>query len=50
LQLSQNATVTDVPEGQEIPSEPPAFRGTPGSGATLPEVQPEAGTKTEEPR
>jgi len=50
LQLSQNAAVADVPQGQEIPSEPPVFRGQPGSGATLPEVQPEAGTKTEEPR
>ena len=50
LQLSQNAAVADVPQGQEIPSEPPAFRGQPGSGATLPEVQPETGTKMEEPR
>jgi len=50
LQLSQNAGVADVPQGQEIPSEPPAFRGQPGSGATLPEVQPETGTKMEEPR
>lgn len=48
LQLSQNATAADVPPRQEIPSEPPAFRGEPGSGATLPEVQPAATGKTEE--
>lgn len=51
LQLSQNATAADVPAGQKVPSEPPAFRGEPGSGATLPEVQPEgAGGKPEEYR
>ncbi len=44
LQLSQNATMSDVPAGQKIPSEPPKFR-EPGSGATLPMVAPE--TKTE---
>ncbi len=44
LQLSQNATMTDVPAGQKIPSEPPKFR-EPGSGATLPVIAPE--TKTE---
>ena len=26
LQLSQNATMADVPAGQKIPSEPPKFR------------------------
>ena len=40
LQLSQNATMADVPQGQKIPSEPPKFR-EPGSGATLPQVAPE---------
>jgi len=40
LQLSQNATMADVPEGQKIPSEPPKFR-EPGSGATLPVLAPE---------
>lgn len=40
LQLSQNATMADVPEGQKIPSEPPKFR-EPGSGATLPVPAPE---------
>jgi mono/diheme cytochrome c family protein len=44
LQLSQNATTADVPEGQKIPSEPPKFR-EPGSGATLPILAPE--TKSE---
>ena len=45
LQLSQNATVSDIPPGQKIPSEPPKFR-EPGSGATQPMVVPEA--KSEE--
>ncbi len=39
LQLSQNATMADVPAGQKIPSEPPKFR-EPGSGATLPVLAP----------
>ena len=39
LQLSQNATAADVPEGQKVPSQPPQFRGEPGSGATPPEIQ-----------
>ena len=41
LQLSQNATTADVPEGQKIPSQPPKFR-EPGSGATLPMPAPES--------
>ena len=41
LQLSQNATSADVPEGQKIPSQPPKFR-EPGSGATLPMLAPES--------
>ena len=45
LQLSQNATMADVPAGQKIPSEPPRFR-EPGSGATLPVLAPE--TKSDE--
>jgi len=45
LQLSQNATSADVPEGQKIPSDPPKLR-EPGSGATLPQLAPE--TKSEE--
>jgi mono/diheme cytochrome c family protein len=41
LQLSQHATMADVPPGQKIPSEPPKFR-QPGSGATPPVVAPES--------
>jgi hypothetical protein len=37
LQLSQNATMADVPQGQQVPSNPPAFRGDPPSGGSLPE-------------
>lgn len=44
LQLSQNATMADVPDGQKIPSAPPTFR-EPGSGATLPIIAPD--TKSE---
>lgn len=40
LQLSQDATMADVPPGQKVPSAPLQFRGDPGSGATLPELQP----------
>ncbi len=47
LQLSQNATRADVPAGQAIPSEPPVFRGQPGSGATLPVIEPETSSSTE---
>jgi hypothetical protein len=45
LQLSQAATMSDVPEGQNVPSEPPRLRGEPPSGATLPELvaKPEGG-------
>jgi mono/diheme cytochrome c family protein len=45
LQLSQNATMADVPAGQKIPSEPPKFKDS-GTGATLPVPAPE--TKSEE--
>src|SRR6266513_5271057 len=38
LQLSQAATVADVPSGQNVPSEPPQLRGDPPSGATFPEL------------
>jgi mono/diheme cytochrome c family protein len=47
LQLSQNATMADVPAGQTIPSEPPKFR-EPESGATLPVPVPAA--KSDEPK
>jgi mono/diheme cytochrome c family protein len=46
LQLSQNATQADVPPGQAIPSEPPKFAEPPGSGATLPEIEPAAVSST----
>jgi mono/diheme cytochrome c family protein len=39
LQLSQGAAMSDVPSGQKVPSPAPRFRGEPGSGATLPELQ-----------
>jgi hypothetical protein len=39
LQLAEEATMSDVPSGQRVPSEAPKFRGDPGSGATLPEWQ-----------
>ena len=45
LQLSQNATMSDVPAGQQVPSAPPKLE-EPGSGATLPVLAPE--TKTPE--
>src|SRR5579863_777430 len=48
LQLSQNATRADVPAGQTVPSEPPAFRGQPGSGATLPVIESATGSDSEE--
>ncbi len=50
LQLSQNATSADVPAGQQVPSQPPVFRGDPGSGATLPELQPAASESSEGPK
>lgn len=47
LQLSQNATMADVPPGQKIPSEPLKF-GSPGTGASLPAVLPESISNAEE--
>jgi hypothetical protein len=47
LQLSQNATLADVPAGQKIPSEPMKFR-EPGSGATLPTPAATSEMKTKE--
>ena len=38
LQLSQNATAADIPEGQKVPSPPPRF-GEIGNGATLPVIE-----------
>jgi len=48
LQLSQNATRADVPAGQTVPSEPPKFRDQPGSGATLPVIDSETTSHSEE--
>jgi mono/diheme cytochrome c family protein len=48
LQLSQNAAMADVPQGQQIPSEPPKFR-EPGSGATLPIVEAATAPASESP-
>jgi mono/diheme cytochrome c family protein len=50
LQLSQHATSADVPAGQQVPSEPPTFRGVPGSGATLPEVMEKPVGEGEQPK
>lgn len=50
LQLSQNATRTDVPQGQGVPSDPPQFRGQPGSGATLPVIDSKTSSRSEEPK
>jgi hypothetical protein len=50
LQLSQGATASDLPAGQQVPSVPPEFRGDPGSGATLPEIDPRSQNKNEEPK
>ena len=41
LQLSQNATSSDVPPGQDMKAPPPDFRDI-GNGATLPEPAPAA--------
>jgi mono/diheme cytochrome c family protein len=48
LQLSQNATRADVPQGQSMPSAPPHFRGQPGSGATLPVIDSKTSSNAEE--
>jgi mono/diheme cytochrome c family protein len=49
LQLSQNATAAAVPAGQKMPSQAVVFRGDPGSGATLPEIQSTSDTAKGEP-
>ncbi len=36
LQLSQHATMADVPQGQPVPSPPPQMPGVAPSGATIP--------------
>ena len=50
LQLSQGATASDIPAGQQVPSVSPQFRGDPGSGATLPEIDPRSQNQNEEPK
>ena len=50
LQLSQGATASDIPAGQQVPSVPPEFRGDPGSGATPPEIEPRSQNQNEEPK
>ncbi len=50
LQLSQNAGIRDVPQGQQVPWGPPQFRGEPGSGATLPAVEMKPAKQEEERR
>jgi hypothetical protein len=47
LQLSQNATMADVPAGQSVPSVPPKF-SEPGNGATLPVLAPAVHSGSEE--
>lgn len=46
LQLSQNATSKDIPQGQSVPSKAPEFV-EPGTGATLPQVAPAKSGKGE---
>lgn len=46
LQLSQNASLANVPQGQAIPSKTPEFL-EPGTGATLPEIMPTKSGKGE---
>jgi Cytochrome C oxidase, cbb3-type, subunit III len=48
LQLSQNASTTEIPAGQKVPSEVPQFRGELGSGTTLPAVASPSSNKNEE--
>jgi mono/diheme cytochrome c family protein len=47
LQLSQNATLAEVPAGQKVPSEPQTFRDL-GTGATLPVAASPTNAKPEE--
>ena len=51
LQLSQNASASEIPQGQAIPPAPPSFRSAePGSGATLPELKPGTADAEQEPK
>ncbi len=48
LQLSQNATAEDIPAGQQVPSQPPRFRGEPPNGGVLPELMPPSAASQQE--
>src|SRR5215471_13346939 len=50
FQLSQHATQAEVPAGQKVPSEPPLFRGEPGSGATQQELLSKPVSQGEQPQ
>lgn len=50
LQLSQNAPAAEIPPGQQIPSQPPKFRGEPPNGGVLPEVQAPSTESPQEPQ
>lgn len=43
LQLSHNAPASMLPAGMSLPSPPPAIPGTPGSGATTAQTEPQSG-------
>ena len=48
LQLSQSATMGDIPKDQKVPSKPVTFQGEPGSGATQPVLVPAGAEKEKE--
>lgn len=50
LQLSQNVSAAELPPGQQIPSQPPKFRGEPPNGGVLPEVQAPSTESPQEPQ
>lgn len=50
LQLSQNIPAAELPPGQQIPSQPPKFRGAPPNGGVLPEVQAPSTESPQEPQ
>jgi mono/diheme cytochrome c family protein len=50
LQLSQNTTAADLPEGQAVPSQAPDFRGQPPTGGVLPELKPASPNPPQEPK
>jgi mono/diheme cytochrome c family protein len=48
LQLSQNASAAEIPPGQQVPSQPPKFRGEPPNGGVLPEIEPPSANSEQE--